>query len=174
MYLHYNRGDISGQVYAPYIVMLDLSHNPFTHVSALHPMLSDQLSDSCTKVLQSTIDLKIVIIIRFCMANEVNGGYFNQYYNMNIFSYISYISSLKDFLRQATIVFERPDPMLSNNEMTAKKTILDITARRSCRGLVEALHLVESFISQESMPERTEIANKVSELLPGHIRCVDI
>ena len=97
MYMHYNRGEISGQVYAPYIVMLDLSHNPFTHVSALHPMLSDQLSDSCTKVSQSTIDLKIVIIIRFCMANEVNGGYFNQYYNMNIFSYISYFSSLGFF-----------------------------------------------------------------------------
>ena len=121
--------------------------------------------------------LKVFVIIYNCYfgIKEFNYVFFNPYYNINIFSYISYISSLKDFSRQATILFERPDPMLNNNEMTAKKkTILDIAARRSCRGLVEALHLVESFISQESMPERTEIANKVSELLPGHIRCVDI
>ena len=64
--------------------------------------------------------------------------------------------------------------MLSNEEMTAQKNVLDIAARRSSRGLVEALHLVESFISHESRPQRTEITKKVSELLPGHIRSVDI
>ena len=33
----------------------------------------DQLSDSYTKVSRSAINLKIAIIIRFCMADELNG-----------------------------------------------------------------------------------------------------
>ena len=67
--------------------------------------------------------LKVFVIIYNCYfgIKEFNYVFFNPYYNINIFSYISYISSLKDFSRQATILFERPDPMLNNNEMTAKK-----------------------------------------------------
>ena len=35
--------------------------------------LADQFSESQTEVLRSTIILKIVIFIRFCMADELNG-----------------------------------------------------------------------------------------------------
>ena len=49
---------------------------------------------------------------------------------------------------------------------------MGIAARKSCCGQVEALHLVDSFISQETMQQKTQIANKVSKLLPGNIRSI--
>lgn len=51
---------------------------------------------------------------------------------------------------------------------------MDIAARKSCCGQAEALHLVDSFISQETMQQKTQIANKVSKLLPGNIRSIYI
>ena len=71
------------------------------------------------------------------------------------------------------IIFERPDPILSTLEMQSQKKV-DQAAAISSRGIIEALHLVERFVHRDSEESRAAISERVSGILPGRIRSVDI
>lgn len=81
---------------------------------------------------------------------------------------------LQDILDTSNMIFKRLYPLLKTETMAVKKSNLDQAASRASSALIEALPLVEKFISNSSKQDQSEIANKVSERLLQMIRSTEM
>ena len=58
--------------------------------------------------------------------------------------------------------------------MATKRAALDLAAKHASTGFMDAMCLVEQFLSETSLEERTAISNRIEELFPGRIRSPEI
>jgi len=78
------------------------------------------------------------------------------------------------FSRQAILLFERPNPQLPSQTMAERKAVLDLAAKNASTAFLEALCLVEHFLEENSLDERTSISKRIEEMFPGRIRSPEL
>jgi len=93
---------------------------------------------------------------------------------MSNFLSIPSVFILRIFSRQAILLFERPNPQLPSQTMAERKAVLDLAAKNASTAFLEALCLVEHFLEENSLDERTSISKRIEEMFPGRIRSPEL
>lgn len=86
-----------------------------------------------------------------------------------------YFHFIRIFTRQAILLFQRPKPaQLSSQTMAERKAVLDLAAKNASTAFLEALCLVEHFLDENSLGERTSISKRIEEMFPVRIRSPEL